>query len=318
MDKIPLVIIVGPTAVGKTACAIELAKKLDGEIISADSMQIYKYMDIGTAKPTEEEKQGIPHHMMDFLDPSVDFSVAQFQQMAQEIIHQIHQRGKIPIVVGGTGLYVNSLIYPMNFTDACMDQEYRQKMQELAMEKGNAFLHGMLRECDPETAERLHPNDLRRIIRALEVYHLTGKTMSQFKQDFAQLESPYRLCMIGLTMNREKLYERINQRVDQMIQNGLVKEVRFLMDMGYKRDMISMQGLGYKEMFQYLEGELSLEEATEIIKRDTRRFAKRQYTWFRRDKRIKWVDVEKFNSKEELTKHLLGLVNESVELNEKH
>lgn len=312
MEKEPLIVIVGPTAVGKTDIAIALAKSLDGEIVSADSMQIYKYMDIGTAKPTVEEREGIPHYMIDVVDPDQEFSVAQFQQEAKAAIEDINQRGKLPILAGGTGLYINSLIYPMDFTDAGEDPEFRKKMRALASEKGNKYLHKKLYEIDPDTAQRLHYNDIRRIIRALEVHHLTGKPMSHYNQNLKNADKPYNSIIIGLTMDRKKLYNRINHRVDIMLEKGLVEEVKGLLEMGYNKNLTSMQGLGYKEIIAYLEGKRTLTEATEILKRDTRRFAKRQYTWFKRIKGIYWVNKDDFGCKEELVKHLLKYIVKSL------
>nr|PZN11739.1 MAG: tRNA (adenosine(37)-N6)-dimethylallyltransferase MiaA [Caldicoprobacter oshimai] len=315
MEKKPLVVIVGPTAVGKTRLSIELAKALNGEIVSADSMQIYRYMDIGTAKPTAEERQGIPHHMMDIIDPGQEFSVAEYQRLATQAIDDIHSRNKLPIVVGGTGLYIKSLLYPMNFTDASYDQEFRKELQRQAETMGKEYLHKKLQAVDPKTAARLHPNDVRRVIRALEVYHLTGKPMSEYNQELEKMDYKYNVAMIGLTMDRAKLYERINQRVDEMIEKGLLDEVKRLLDRGYTRDMISMQGLGYKELIDYLQGRVSLEEAIYILKRETRRYAKRQLTWFRAQKDIAWVDVDQFESHEALAEWCLAYIKEKLNIN---
>ncbi|MDN5276787.1 MAG: tRNA dimethylallyltransferase [Clostridiales bacterium] len=315
MEKKPLVVIVGPTAVGKTKLSIELAKALNGEIVSADSMQIYRYMDIGTAKPTAEERQGIPHHMMDIIDPAQEFSVAEYQRLATQAIDDIHRRNKIPIVVGGTGLYIKSLLYPMNFTDASYDPEFRRELQRQAETTGKEYLHKKLQAVDPKTAARLHPNDVRRVIRALEVYHLTGKPMSEYNQELEKMDYKYNVAMIGLTMDRAKLYERINQRVDEMIEKGLLDEVKRLLDRGYTRDMISMQGLGYKELIDYFQGKVSLEEAIYILKRETRRYAKRQLTWFRAQKDIVWVNVDQFESHEALVKRCLAYIKEKLNIN---
>lgn len=313
MEKEVIVVIVGPTAIGKTDVAIDLAKILDGEIISADSMQIYKYMDIGTAKPTIEERQGIPHHMIDVVAPDEEFSVAQFQQQAKKLIQDIRQRGKLPIVAGGTGLYINSLIYPMDFTDAAEDHDFRERMRALASEKGNEYVYKKLYDIDPDTAQRLHYNDIRRIIRALEVYHLTGKPMSHYNQNFKTADKPYNSIIIGLTMDRSKLYDRINRRVDIMLEKGLIEEVKGLLKMGYNKNLTSMQGLGYKEIVTYLEGKRTLTESAEILKRDTRRFAKRQFTWFKRIKDIQWINRDDFNSKEKLVNHLEQYIVKSLE-----
>lgn len=313
MEKEVIVVIVGPTAIGKTDVAIDLAKILDGEIISADSMQIYKYMDIGTAKPTIEERQGIPHHMIDVVAPDEEFSVAQFQQQAKKLIQDIRQRGKLPIVAGGTGLYINSLIYPMDFTDAAEDHDFRERMRALASEKGNEYVYKKLYDIDPDTAQRIHYNDIRRIIRALEVYHLTGKPMSHYNQNFKTADKPYNSIIIGLTMDRSKLYDRINRRVDIMLEKGLIEEVKGLLKMDYNKNLTSMQGLGYKEIVTYLEGKRTLTESAEILKRDTRRFAKRQFTWFKRIKDIQWINRDDFNSKEKLVNHLEQYIVKSLE-----
>ncbi|HPT77927.1 MAG TPA: tRNA (adenosine(37)-N6)-dimethylallyltransferase MiaA [Candidatus Atribacteria bacterium] len=300
MSKIPLVIITGPTAVGKTDLAIRTALELNSEIVSADSMQIYRYMNIGTAKPSLEERQGIAHHMIDIVDPDEEYSVARYQVEARETIEQIYRKGKIPILTGGTGLYINSVIMPMDFTEAAEDPQYREELRLLAAEKGNEYVHQMLVNIDPETAAKLHPNDIRRVIRALEVFYLTGRRMSDYRQDFANMESQYDIVYLGLNMNRDDLYERINKRVDKMIDSGLLDEVRNLMEMGYTKNLISMQGLGYKEMIRYLEGQCTLDESIEVLKRDTRRYAKRQLTWFRRDKRIEWLDLDNLTNRDRL------------------
>lgn len=310
--KIPLVVIVGPTAVGKTDTAIIVAQKIGGEIISADSMQIYRHMDIGTAKPNRDEMKGIKHYMIDIVNPEEEFSVADFQRIAKAYIEDINKRGKLPIVVGGTGLYINSLVYNLDFTETISDPELRENLRELARERGNEYLHEMLKRVDPEAAEKLHPNDIKRIIRALEVYHCSGKPMSQYHRTIKKEEVPYDLAMVGLRMNRKDLYRRIEQRVDKMIEEGLVEEVRELLDRGCTRDMTSMQGLGYKEIIGYLEGEYSLEEAVSILKRDTRRFAKRQFTWFGRDDRIFWIDVEKYSSREEIADLIVKYVKTKI------
>jgi len=298
--KIPLLVIVGPTAVGKTDTAVLVAQQIDGEIISADSMQIYRGMDIGTAKPSEEERGGIKHHLIDVADPGEEFSVADFQRIARKDIEDIYRRGRFPIVVGGTGLYINSLVYNMDFTETISNPELRENLTTIALERGNEYLHEMLKRADPETAAKLHPNDRRRIIRALEVYQCSGMPMSQYHKNVEMQTIPYDPLMIGLRMNRKELYDRIEKRVDRMMESGLVKEVQGLLDRGCSKDTVSMQGLGYKEIIGYLEGEYSLETAVEILKRDTRRFAKRQFTWFRRDDRIIWMDVENYSSKKEI------------------
>jgi len=288
-----VIVIVGPTAVGKSEAALIVAERLDGEIVSADSMQIYRNMDIGTAKPTQEEMSKIKHHLVNIADPGQDFTVAEFQRMARGCILNIQERGKLPIVVGGTGLYINSLLYNLNFADSVSDPEYRAYLGCVARERGKQCLYEMLKKVDPDSADRLHVNDIRRIIRALEVYHCTGKPMSKKTSGDRDKELPYHPVIFGLRMGRQELYRRIEQRVDRMIEEGLVEEVRNLMKNGCTRDMVSMQGLGYKELIAYIEGEYSLGDAIMLLKRNTRRFAKRQFTWFKRDDRIFWIEVDK-------------------------
>lgn len=309
----PLVIIVGPTAVGKTALGIELAKLWSGEIISGDSMQVYKEMDIGTAKPSFQERQGIPHHMIDILQPDEEFSVAIFQRMVEDMIAELYSKHKLPIIVGGTGLYIRSIIDHFDFTEFAVDWEYRNHLEAEAKSFGNEFIRQKLAQIDPKTAERLHPNDLRRIIRALEVYKHTGKSISEYQYADEVLPPKYNLLMVGLNMDRQLLYQRINLRIDKMIEEGLIEEVKDLIEKGYNKDLISMQAIGYKEIIRYLEGEVSFEEAVYILKRDTRHFAKRQLTWFRRDQRIQWYDVEKYENLTELANEIIqqkeGLLN---------
>lgn len=308
MDKINLVAIVGPTAIGKTNLAIQLAKELKGEIVSADSMQIYKYMDIGTAKPTMEERQGIPHYMMDIIEPDESFNAALYQQGAKEAIREIYINENLPILVGGSGLYVNSIVYPLDFTNATEDHELRDSLYKLVEEKGNYYLHQKLSEIDPATSKKVHPNDIKRIVRAMEIYHLTGKPMSEHKQNLRRADLPYNLTMIGLNMDRSRLYDKINARVDNMISLGLIDEVRSLQNMGYTKDLISMQGLGYKEIIAYLDGDYTLEEAIDILKRDTRRFAKRQFTWFKKDRRIHWINIEDFDGEYDLSEYIMKII----------
>ncbi|MFO7151759.1 MAG: tRNA (adenosine(37)-N6)-dimethylallyltransferase MiaA [Bacillota bacterium] len=293
MDKKILVAIVGPTAVGKTEISIEVALKLDGEIISADSMQIYKYMDIGTAKPTLEERKGIPHHMIDIVYPDEEFSVADFKEMAEKCIADIHRRGKIPILTGGTGLYINAVCYGYTFSSFDKDENLRNQLRLEAEKYGNEFLYGKLKQIDPKAAEKIHPNNLRRVIRALEVYIKTGVPFSHFEELTKMHGSPYDLLIFGLTMPREELYKRIDKRVQKMIESGWIDEVKRLLEMGYAKDLNSMQALGYRQIIDYLEGRITLEEAVRLIARDTRRYAKRQYTWFRKDKNIIWLDLLK-------------------------
>lgn len=302
-----LIAVVGPTAVGKTQISIDLAKKLNTEIISGDSMLVYRGCDIGTAKPSIQERQGISHYLIDVLGPNADFSVADFQQLAGEIIKNINQNGKIPILAGGTGLYVKSLIEGYRFSPAVSDENLRRHLTEVADQQGNNYLHEMLQKVSPIAAARLHPNDRRRIIRALETYQLTGEDVSQYKQ--AQQETLiYNAAIIGLTMDRGRLYERINQRVDIMISSGLVEEVEQLIKNGVNPDGQAMQGIGYKEIIKYLKGEVSLPVAIELIKKATRNFAKRQLTWYRRMPYIYWVDMDQFNEYDKIMAYIYSCV----------
>ena len=292
--KQPLIILTGPTASGKTALSVELAKRIGGEIISADSMQVYRYMDVGSAKVTVEEMDGVPHHLIDVLDPQDSFNVVTFQEMAKEAMEKIYANGHIPIVAGGTGFYIQALLYDIDFTDNDGDMEYRHHLEELAKEQGAEVLHSMLKEVDPPSAEAIHANNVKRVIRALEFYKKTGQRISDHNEEERQKESPYNFAYYVLNMDRATLYDRIDLRVDKMIEAGLEEEVKQLKAMGCTRDMVSMQGLGYKEILDYLNGELSLEEAVYILKRDTRHFAKRQLTWFKREKDVTWVTQENF------------------------
>ncbi|MFV9567536.1 tRNA (adenosine(37)-N6)-dimethylallyltransferase MiaA [Thermoanaerobacter mathranii] len=304
---IQIVLIVGPTASGKSKLSVDLAKEFNGEIISADSMQIYKYMNVGTAKITKEEMQGIPHYLIDIVDPNKEFSVAEYEKRAKEIIKDIHKRGKLPIIVGGTGLYINSIIYIMHFSDFKGSKKFREKMKELANTYGNQYLYERLKSVDPEAAKKIHPNDIRRTIRALEVYEFTGKPISYYqKMSDMRLNPEYQPIMIGLNFrNRQILYDRINQRVDEMIKNNLVEEVVNLLKIGYNKDSTALQALGYKEIVEYLKGEISLEEAVEKIKKGTRRYAKRQITWFKGYEFIKWFFVDDYKNYEELKKNII-------------
>lgn len=304
----PLLILLGPTAVGKTDISIKLAKELNGEIISADSMLIYKYMDIGTAKPTQEEMGDIKHHLIDLVYPDEEFSVAVYKEMAEECIDDILSRGKLPMIVGGTGLYINSIVYNMNFTDTISDPEYRAFLQGLADKYGNCYVREMLKSCDIKSYERFHENDLRRIIRALEVYKITGKPISSVQKSINENPSDLKICAIGLNMDRTILYDRINNRVDIMLSSGLIDEVRRLLSMGYRRRFTSMQGLGYKEIASYIYGELSFDEAVNLLKQNTRHFAKRQLTWFRREEWINWYDVNAYNNKDDIVKNIASFV----------
>lgn len=294
MTNPPLIVLTGPTAVGKTALSIQLAKAIGGEIISADSMQVYRYMDIGSAKITKEEMQGIPHYLIDILEPSEEFNVVIFQQKCKECLMDIYKRGHIPILTGGTGFYIQAVLNNIDFTENPENTVFRTKLEKAAEEKGVEYLYQLLEKVDKPSAEIIHPNNTKRIIRALEYYFLTGECISEHNKQERQKESAYCSCYFVLTDNRENLYRKINNRVDKMIEDGLVEEVRNLQNMGCYKEQVSMQGLGYKEILRYLEGEITLEEAVYLIKRDTRHFAKRQLTWFRREKEVIWIDKSKF------------------------
>ena len=288
--KRPLVILTGPTAVGKTALSIALAKAIGGEIISADSMQVYRHMDIGSAKIMPEEMEGVPHHLIDVLEPAEEFNVVVFQKLAKQAVEEIYSRGHIPILVGGTGFYIQALVYDIDFTENNEDTALRQALEEQARREGADVLYERLRAVDPESCESIHAHNIKRVIRAIEFYEKTGKKISDHNREQRQNDSPYHFAFFVLTDSRDKIYQRIDERVDLMMAHGLMEEVRALRDRGCRRDMVSMQGLGYKELLACLEGEISLEEAVYLIKRDTRHFAKRQLTWFRREKEVIWVD----------------------------
>ncbi len=307
--KQKLLVLGGPTAVGKTELSIKLAKKLNGEIISADSMQIYKFMDIGSAKVTEKEMDGIKHYLIDIIEPDISFSVADFKEYGEKAIKEILSKQKFPIIAGGTGLYINSLTCNMTFTDAEKDEEYRKKLEKLCDEKGNDYVHEMLKDIDPISYKEIHANNRKRVIRALEVYKLTKKPFSSFNAGNDFYKSDYDIYYYVLTMNREKLYDRINKRVDIMMENGLLEECIKLKEMGYTSDMQSMQGIGYKEILYYLENKLSLEDAVNMIKQGSRNYAKRQLTWFRRDKRCIFLDKDTMNDEEILNKILNDIRN---------
>ncbi len=315
----PLVILAGPTAVGKTDLSIQLAKRIGGAIISADSMQVYKYMDIGSAKVMPEEMEGVKHYLIDELDPSDEFNIVRFQQMAKEALNEIYANGQIPIVAGGTGFYIQALLYDIDFTHQDSDEAFRKKMADFVAEHGAEALHEKLKEMDPVSYETIHANNTKRVIRALEYYYLTGQPISTHNEQEHKKESPYNFAYFVLTDDRAHLYERIDRRVDLMMEKGLVDEVKKLYDMGYHKDMVSMQGLGYKELLSYLDGECTLDEAVYIIKRETRHFAKRQLTWFRRERDVIWLDkaAYKYNDKQilaDMCKCLKekGICNESV------
>ncbi len=284
-----LIVITGPTASGKTAMSVELAKILGAEIVNADSMQIYKYMDIGTAKPDMEERQGIPHHLIDIAEPDEQFSVARYCECAKEAIDAVHAKGKPVVMVGGTGLYVDSLVNNIQFSEIDADEEYRAKMDALADEKGNEYLYNMLCEVDTVSGAKISVSDRKRIIRALEVYHLTGKTITWHNEQSRSVPSPYNTTMFAIDVDREVLYDKINRRVDIMMEKGLLNEVKNIIAMGIKRDFTSMQAIGYKEIAEYLDGEITLDDAIDKIKQGSRRYAKRQLTWYRRNEKINWV-----------------------------
>ena len=294
MKKKPLIILTGPTAVGKTKASIGLAKAVDGEIISADSMQVYRHMDIGSAKIKPEEMEGIPHHLIDVLEPDDEFHVIKFQQLAKKAMREIWERRPIPIVTGGTGFYIQALLYDIDFDENEKEDACRKELEAYAKEHGAEALHEKLAFVDPASAEMIHPNNIKRVIRALEFYEQTGKRISEHNETQRQRESPYAFAYFVLTDDRAHLYERINRRVDQMIEEGLVNEVQALKDKGYTKQLVSMQGLGYKEILDYLDGNCTLEEAIYTIKRDTRHFAKRQLTWFKRERDVIWINKQSF------------------------
>lgn len=298
--KKPLVVITGPTGVGKTDLSIMLAKKINGEIISADSIQVYKYMDIGSAKIMPEEMDGITHYLVDCIYPDEEFNIYVFKKMALLAMEEIYNKGKIPIIVGGTGFYIQSIIYDIEFkeeeNEIDSQNEIRKKYEDLAKLHGNSYVHNILRDIDPDSADAIHENNLKRVIRAIEYYENTNELMSVHNKRESEKESPYDFNYFVLNRDRDLLYKRINYRVDKMLEAGLVEEVRKLLSMGYDRNLVSMQGLGYKEIVSYLSDEISLDEAVEIIKRDTRRFAKRQLTWFRREKNVTMINYEDYNN----------------------
>ncbi len=296
--KKPLIVLTGPTAVGKTELSIKLAGAIGGEIISADSMQVYKYMDIGTAKISTAEMGQIPHYLIDILEPEEEFNVVKFKEYAGKCMEEIYAKGKIPIIVGGTGFYIQAVLYGIDFKENGEDTAYRQQLEELYKKEGSEYLHAKLAQIDPSSAQAIHPNNVKRVIRALEYYDQTGSRISEHNEEQRKNESPYNFCYIVLNNDREVLYERINRRVDLMMEAGLVQEVKQLLERGLSGDMVSMQGLGYKEIVRYLLGECSLEEAVYTIKRDTRHFAKRQLTWFKREKEVTWIQKNDFDDEE--------------------
>ena len=309
----PLVILVGPTAVGKTAASIGLAKALNGEIISGDSMQIFKGLDIGTAKISQSEMDGVVHHLIDIKEPWESFSAAEFKRLADEAIADIHSRGKLPIIVGGTGFYINSVLYEYHFGEAETDEAYRAQLQQYLEQHGNDALWQLLLEKDPVSAERLHSNDTKRVMRALEVLHVTGISASERQNTVDRQTMRYDAVYIALNLPREILYQRINHRVEQMMAEGLEQEVRNALAQGVPQDALSMTSLGYRQMIQYFNGEISLERAVELIQRDTRHFAKRQLTWFRHDPNIQWVDKDG-KTDAQIQQELLKVITDTLPL----
>lgn len=307
----PLVVLAGPTAVGKTELSIRLARRIDGEIISADSMQVYRGMDIGSAKVTVPEMQGIPHHLIDIFEPDEEFHVVRFQEMAKRCIEEIHAKGRIPILAGGTGFYIQAVLYDIDFTETRSDPGYREELEALAADRGPEYLHGMLRQVDPESADAIHANNVKRVIRALEFYRETGKKISEHNVQERGKQSPYSSVCFVLNDERSRLYANIDRRVDQMMERGLLQEVVRLKEKGYHKGMVSMQGLGYKEILEYLDGEITLEEAVRILKRNTRHFAKRQLTWFRRERDVIWVDKDRFGYDDErILEYMVSVLRE--------
>ncbi len=314
VNKPRVLIVVGPTASGKTALGVALAKKLNGEIVSADSMQIYKYMNIGTAKVTLEEMQGVPHHLVDCVVPNEDFSVAKYKAAALTAIEAILLKGKLPIIIGGTGLYINSLSLPWDFQKKDSDEIIRWRLTAEAEVLGKEQLYQRLKSVDPVTAEIVHPNNLNRIIRALEIYELTGKPKSYFDEETKKQDVPYNFIILGLDWERQVLYERINRRVDWMIENGLIEETKMLIERGYDWNLTALKAIGYKELKPYLEGTSTLEAAVTVLKRDSRHYAKRQMTWFRKDERIQWIEMNENQDLNVLVERCLNLIEPQFEL----
>ncbi|MDO4477737.1 MAG: tRNA (adenosine(37)-N6)-dimethylallyltransferase MiaA [Lachnospiraceae bacterium] len=311
--KIPLIVIAGPTACGKSETAVELARRINGEIISADSMQVYRHMDIGSAKVTFEEMMGVPHHMIDVADPTDSFDVVRYAAMAKACIYDIHARGRIPVLCGGTGFYIQAVVRDINFEENGSLPEYREELWHFAEENGNEALHEKLKAVDERSAAIIHPNNVKRVIRALEYFRETGRSIAEHNEEAAKVPSPYDLHFFVLTDDRAYLYDKIEKRVDFMMTAGLLDEVMFLQAMGLTKDMVSMQGLGYKEMLSYLDGSTTLDEAVTILKRDTRHYAKRQITWFKREQNTTWVDLRDFNrNKIEAALYIKSLLPEDL------
>ena len=309
-EKKPLIILTGPTAAGKTSLSIELAKSIGGEIISADSMQVYKKMDIGTAKIRPEEMQGVPHYLIDELDPSEEFNVVAFVEKSKEAMKKIYAAGHIPIIVGGTGFYIQALLYDIDFSQHEDKESYRKELEQLAKDKGKEYLYEILKKKDPEYAMITHCNNVKKVIRALEYYKETGKKLSEHNEEQRQKESPYNFAYFVLYHDREELYDRINRRVDLMMEDGLLFEVESLIKEGYTKNLVSMQGLGYKEFFDYFDGRMTLEDTVDKIKKDTRHFAKRQLTWFRREKEVIWLNKKEYEQEKDLLDSVLNIIQE--------
>ena len=313
IEKKPLVILTGPTAVGKTETSIKLAKAINGEIISADSIQVYKHFDIGSAKITKEEMDGVKHYLIDVLEPDEEFNIFVFKKLAMEAMEEIYSKGKIPIIAGGTGFYIQALLYDVEFSEEEGDKTYRHMLENKAKEEGVTAIHNMLKEVDPEAAKEIHENNLKRVIRALEYYNETGMRISDHNKEQRQKESPYNFRYYVLNMDREKLYERVNLRVDIMVENGLIDEVKKLKEMGYGKELNSMQGIGYKEIRDYVDGVYDYDTAIETLKKNTRNFAKRQITWFKREKEVVWLNHEEFdNDKEKILEFVIGDLHKTI------
>lgn len=318
MNNKPLIILTGPTSVGKTDASLRLAKRVNGEIISADSMQIYKYMDIGTAKIMPDEMNGIEHHLIDDLSPDCPFDVYEFKKRANQCVNEIYEKRKIPIVVGGTGFYIQALLYDIDFSEEHSDQQYRKELEQLAAEKGPEYLHQKLEEVDIKSANSIHYNNVKRVIRALEYFHENNKPISEHNEEQRQRTSPFNFLYFVLTMERKKLYDRINYRVDQMIENGLQNEVNRLIENGCTKQMNSMQAIGYKEWFPYFDGNQSLDVTIDEIKKDTRHFAKRQLTWFRRERECTVIDKDQYHSEDEIVDKIIRMAKEKGIIEHEH
>lgn len=308
--KRPLIVLTGPTAVGKTSLSISLAKAVNGEIISADSMQVYKRMDIGSAKICKEEMQGVEHYLVDVLEPEEEFHIVKFQEMAKAAMKEIYAKGKVPILVGGTGFYIQAVLYDIHFDENDDDKSYRTYLEQLAEKHGNLYLHQMLEKVDPASAAAIHYNNRKRVIRALEFYKETGNPISEHNEKESKRISPYNFEYFVLNDDRQKLYDRIDRRIDIMLEAGLLDEVKLLVSEGYSRELVSMQGLGYKEIIDYIQGRCTLDEAVYTLKRDTRHFAKRQITWFKREKHVTWVDKSEYDSESEILSFMLDRLRE--------